>query len=185
MERDLHDGAQQRLLSVSLSLQALEKQIASDSMALRVISEAREELGRTVDELRTLALGIHPATLADHGLAVALEAVVARSAVPTRLTASLETRLPTAVEVACFYVVTEALTNIAKHARATRAEVAVRREDSALVVEICDDGVGGARLGGGTGLLGLSDRVGALDGYLDVRNGPQGGTAIKAIVPCG
>jgi signal transduction histidine kinase len=184
VERNLHDGAQQRLLSLSLSLQDAERR-TSDPEAARIIHEARGELARTVTELRDLAQGLHPAVLVDHGLAVALESSVASSAIPTQLRVAVDAPIPPQIEVAAYYVVTEALVNIAKHSHANRATVEVSTRNGDLVVEVADDGVGGADFSSGSGLLGLSDRVGALDGRLEVSDRPGGGTTVRAEMPCG
>ena len=145
--------------------------------------QVREELTEALEELRELARGIHPAILSDRGLAPALEAVAARSSVPVQLSAPAE-RLPAPVEAAIYYVVSEALANVAKYAQASSVTVEVARTDGRAVVAIADDGVGGADPGRGSGLRGLADRVAALDGRLHVDSAPSGGTRIHADIPC-
>jgi signal transduction histidine kinase len=184
LERDLHDGAQQRLIALSLELRSLEERLREDPDARRQLEEAQREITMSLEELRALAYGLHPAVLTGHGLAVALEQVAARASVPVRVTVDVESRLPEPVEVAAYYVVTESLTNVAKHSRATMARVEVDREDDALVVEVVDDGVGGADSERGTGLRGLADRVEALGGRLRVWTPLGGGTRVRAEIPC-
>jgi signal transduction histidine kinase len=185
LERDLHDGAQQRLVALSLRLRALEKQLALDSAGQRSLEEARLELDESLHQLRELARGIHPAIVTEHGLAVALEGVAARAPVPVDLVVDLDERLPEAVEVAAYYLVAETLTNVAKHARAESARVEIRRNDGRLAVAVSDDGAGGADADGGSGLRGLEDRVEALGGRLAVVSPPGGGTRIMAEIPYG
>jgi signal transduction histidine kinase len=185
LERDLHDGAQQRLVALSLQLVALERQLADQPAAVEGLEEARRELDQSLRELRELARGIHPAIVTDRGLAVALDALVTRAAIPVQLDVELDTRPPEAVEVAVYYVVSESLTNIAKHARASSARVAVAREDGRLVVEVRDDGIGGAASERGSGLRGLADRVEALGGELFVSSPNGGGTRLRAEIPFG
>jgi signal transduction histidine kinase len=184
LERNLHDGAQQRLLAVSLLLGELERagdQARAGELAVR----AKEELARSLAELRQLAAGLHPAVLTDHGLAVALEGLAARTPVRVDLALDLPERPAPEVEVAVYYVVSESLTNAVKHAAATRVAVRVSSEDAALRVTVIDDGVGGAEPGRGTGLQGLRDRVAALDGGLDVTSPAGQGTTVEAAIPCG
>ena len=146
---------------------------------------ARGQVAESLDELRTLARGLHPAVVSAHGLPVALEELAVRAAVPVDLSVELDERLPEPVEVAAYYVVSESLTNIGKHARATRASVAITRDHDRVVVEIVDDGIGGANTESGTGLRGLADRVEALGGRLRIWTPPGGGTRVLAEVPCG
>jgi signal transduction histidine kinase len=184
LERNLHDGAQQRLVTMALHLRLLETQIRTDPEgAAPVVAQVREELTEALEELRELARGIHPAILSDRGLAPALEAVAARSSVPVQLSAPTE-RLPAPVEAAIYYVVSEALANVAKYAQASSVTVEVARTDGRAVVAIADDGIGGADPGGGSGLRGLADRVAALDGRLHVDSAPHRGTRIHADIPC-
>jgi signal transduction histidine kinase len=182
--RDLHDGAQQRLISLLLDLQLAregwdERPDASRAAVERALDNARA----AVEELRDLASGIHPAVLSQRGLDAALESLATRSPVPVELDVELDERLPSAVETAAYFVVAEALTNVAKYARATHAHVAARREDGAAVVEIRDDGVGGAELAGGSGLRGLGDRVGALGGTIELDSPAGRGTLLRARIP--
>src|SRR5262245_51693130 len=180
LERNLHDGAQQRLVALSLELGLLETQFADDPQSSRQLKQAREELARSLQELRELARGIHPAVVTGHGLAVALETLAARAPVPVRLTVDLDERLPERHEVAAYYLVSESLANVAKHAQATAVRVEVAYAGEQLVVEIVDDGRGGANTDGGSGLRGLADRVEALDGQLRVWSAQGGGTRVRA-----
>ncbi len=184
LERNLHDGAQQRLIALSLELSVLEKQLKDDPRAGKRLDAAQREIEMSLEELRAVARGLHPAVLTGHGLAVALEQVAARAAVPVRLQVEAEARFPERVEVAAYYVVTESLTNIVKHAKATRASVEVNRTGEGLVVEIIDDGIGGADSERGSGLRGLADRVEALGGRLRVWTPQGGGTRVRAEIPC-
>jgi signal transduction histidine kinase len=184
LERNLHDGAQQRLVSLSLDLGELEASVKDDPKARARLEEARAEVGRSLEELRDIARGIHPAVLTDHGLAVALESLVKRAAVPVRLTTNLGEELPQSHEVAAYYVVSESLANVGKHAEATSATVDVARSNGDLVVEVIDDGRGRAGAAAGSGLRGLADRVEALDGSLLVSSPGAGGTSVRAEIPC-
>ena len=183
LERDLHDGAQQRLIALSLDLGVLERQLGSDPTARAALTQAKREIALSLDELRDVARGLHPAVLSGHGLAVALESLAAGAAVPVRLTVRLDGRLAETVEVAAYYVVCESLANIGKHARATRCSVDVEHGDGRLVVEVVDDGVGGADTERGTGLRGLADRVEALGGQLRVWTPRGRGTRVRAEIP--
>jgi signal transduction histidine kinase len=186
LERDLHDGAQQRLVALSLQLGLARGQVERDPQAAaRMLDAAREELRQALAELRELARGIHPAVLTDRGLDAALESLVDRAPVPVELEELPVERLPAAVEAAAYFVVAESLTNIAKYAQAHEAHVRVTRADGAAVVEVRDDGIGGADASGGTGLRGLADRLAALDGDLEVHSPPGGGTVVRATIPCG
>ncbi|HSD76413.1 MAG TPA: histidine kinase [Solirubrobacteraceae bacterium] len=184
LERDLHDGAQQRLIALSLELGRLERRLAGDPEARRRLDHAHREIATSLEELRDVARGLHPAVLTGHGLAVALESLAARAAVPVRLTVAFDDRLPEALEVAAYYLVCESLTNIGKHARATAATIAVARIDGHVVVEVVDDGVGGADTERGSGLRGLADRVEALGGRLLVWTPVGSGTRVRAEIPC-
>jgi signal transduction histidine kinase len=184
LERDLHDGAQQRLVALSLELGLLEERFAGDADAAAALEQTRREVTESLRELRELAQGIHPAVVTGHGLAVALKTLAARAQVPVRLTVDLDGRLPERQEVAAYYVVAESLTNTAKYARASSAAVDVRHTDGRLVVEVVDDGVGGADTRGGSGLRGLADRVEALGGRLRVWSPVGGGTRVEAEIPC-
>jgi signal transduction histidine kinase len=184
LERNLHDGAQQRLVSLSLSLRLAQSKLATaPDEAERLLSAASDELGHALEELRELARGIHPAILTDRGLEPALQSLVMRAAVPATLAEAPDERLPEGVEAAAYYVVAEALTNVAKYADATAATVRVSRANGRAVVEVADDGVGGADPMLGTGLRGLADRVEALDGQLQVESVPGKGTTIRAEIP--
>ncbi|TDC53235.1 sensor histidine kinase [Jiangella ureilytica] len=185
LERDLHDGAQQRLVALSLDLGLLESRLDTDSAARPVLAQAKREIALSLDELRDLARGLHPAVLSAHGLDVALESLAARAAVPVRLMVDVGGRLAEQVEVAAYYVVCESLANVAKHAQATAAIVDVVRKDGCVVVEVVDDGIGGADTERGTGLRGLADRVEALDGRLRVWTPLRAGTRVRAEIPCG
>jgi signal transduction histidine kinase len=184
IERDLHDGAQQRLVSIALTLGLAEAQVATEApRAAQLIAQAREEIQLAIKELRELARGIHPAVLSDHGLKVALEALAARAPVPVEVSGVPPERLPADVECAAYYVTAEALTNVAKYARASEAEVRVSRKGEGLRVLVRDNGVGGADPSAGTGLRGLQDRVDALDGHLEVHSPPGGGTTVTVEIP--
>jgi signal transduction histidine kinase len=185
LERDLHDGAQQRLVALSLQLGLARRKLQSDpATGAQMLDEARTELGRALEELRELARGIHPAILTDRGLGAALHALAERAPLPVDLHQMPEDRLPPAVEAAAYFVVAESLTNVAKYSDAEHASVRVGREDGFAVVEVSDDGVGGADPAAGTGLRGLADRLAALDGRLEVQSPPGGGTVIRANIPC-
>jgi signal transduction histidine kinase len=185
LERNLHDGAQQRLVSLALQLRltqsALERR-PDDVLGLLV--EAQAELARALDELRELARGIHPAILTDRGLGPALEAILARAPLPVELVELPGERLPEQVEAAVYYVVAETITNIAKHAQAESATVSITLAGARARVVITDDGVGGADPALGSGLRGLADRIEALDGALRIESPPEGGTRIEAQIPC-
>ncbi len=185
LERNLHDGAQQRLIALSLDLGMLGRRFEDDPEARARVEQARREIAVSLDELRAVARGLHPAVLSGHGLAVALESLAATSAVPVRLTVALEGRVEEPVEVAAFYVVSESLANVGKHAEAASATVDVVRDNGELVVEVIDDGVGGADTERGSGLRGLADRVEALGGRLRVWTPRGGGTRVRAEMPCG
>jgi signal transduction histidine kinase len=183
LERDLHDGAQQRLVSLSVRLRLLASRLAPGSEAERLLTDARNELAASLQELRDLARGIHPAILSDRGLPAALEALTARAPLPVELLVELDGRPPEPVEVAAYYLVSEALTNILKHSGATSAGVAVARRGTQLVVEVADDGAGGADRVTGSGLRGLTDRIEALGGRLEVSSPPGTGTTVRAEIP--
>jgi signal transduction histidine kinase len=185
LERNLHDGAQQRLLAVSLLLGQAQRGADGRPQLQALLTSARAELARSLVELRDLALGIHPAVLADHGLAVALEGVAARAPFPVTLTVDLTRRPPFAVEAAVYYLICEALANTAKHARASSARVDVKDTGDGVCVVVSDDGVGGADSSRGSGLHGLSDRVATLGGELSVTSGSSSGTCVRAVIPCG
>ena len=185
IERDLHDGAQARLVALAMDLGMAEERFARDPEGARqLVGEAREEAKRALAELRDLARGIRPSLLAERGLGPALTALAARSAIPASIDLDVPDGLPHAVENATWFVVSEALANAAKHSRAGRVLVSVGCVGERLIVEVADDGVGGARADGG-GLTGLRKRVEALDGTLAVSSPSGGPTSIRAELPCG
>jgi len=184
LERNLHDGAQQRLVSISLQLRlAQQRLVEQPDSALPLIASAAEELRLALEELRELARGLHPALLAERGLGRALESLVARAPFPVELSGDFDERLPAPVEAALYYIVSESLANAAKHARPSRATVALTREPDRVSIEVEDDGVGGAELSGGSGLQGLADRVEALGGRFSFQSPPGDGTRIRAELP--
>jgi signal transduction histidine kinase len=184
IERDLHDGAQQRLVAVAVTLGLAESRIASDpEAAARLVAQAREEAQLAVKELRELAHGIHPALLSERGLGAAIDALAARAPVPVQVSGVPDERLRPAVEAAAYYVTAEALTNVAKYAHASAAFVHLSVDDARLRLQVGDDGCGGADLDAGTGLRGLSDRVDALDGSLQLESPPGEGTTVTVELP--
>ncbi|MGZ8632600.1 MAG: PAS domain-containing protein [Solirubrobacteraceae bacterium] len=183
IERDLHDGAQQRLVLVSLTLKRAEAR-ARGTAAEPLLAEASEQLREGLAELRDLAHGIHPAVLGEHGLAAALDGLVARSPIPVDLRVTPQRATP-AVEAAIYFTIAEALTNVAKYAQATQASIAIEIEDGTLVAEVTDDGVGGASMAAGSGLRGLEDRLDAIGGTLTVHSRAGAGTTIRACAPLG
>jgi signal transduction histidine kinase len=182
LERDLHDGAQSRLVAVSLLLRTARSRAAGHGELEGLLDRAYDELNQSLTELRELAHGIHPAVLTDRGLEPALQALVTRSPVPVHVEADGE-RLPAPVESAAYFVVSEALTNVAKYSQATQARVEVRRTNGDVTVEVADDGIGGADAARGSGLRGLADRVSALDGTLSLDSPPGRGTRLRAKIP--
>ena len=186
LERNLHDGAQQRLVSLAIALRQVEAELDGDvASAKRLLAGARVELARALDELRELARGIHPAVLSDRGLGPALETLAARTPVPVHVTAVPDARLPEPVEAAAYFLVAEALTNVVKHAGATSAMVAVTCGDGCLRIEVRDDGTGGAVLMDGSGLRGLADRLEALGGSLAIHSANGAGTTLVGEIPYG
>jgi signal transduction histidine kinase len=184
IERDLHDGAQQRLVALALNLRMAEQRVDSgEPGAADLVRQAGEEANLALKELRDLARGIHPAILTNRGLPAALEDLASRATVPVEVVAKPDERLPDPVEAAAYFVVSECLANIGKHAEATSATVAVRVADGHLTVEVTDDGRGGAALDGGSGIQGLVDRVGALSGELTVESPRGQGTRVEARIP--
>jgi signal transduction histidine kinase len=181
-ERNLHDGAQQRLVAVSVSLRLAAAALASPERAGALLGEASEELAHALAELRDLGQGLHPAVLAKHGIAPALEALASRAPLPVVLEDTIECRLTADVEAALYYVVAESLTNVAKHASATSVRVRTACGEVATV-EVVDDGVGGATASGGSGIRGLADRIEALGGRFGVESTPGEGTRVWAEVP--
>jgi signal transduction histidine kinase len=185
LERDLHDGAQQRLVTLSLALgMARDRAAGADPELEALITSAGKEAREALTELRELARGIHPAVLTETGLTGAVQALVERSPVAVTITAVPDERFPAAVEATAYFVVSEALANVAKHAMANGAQVTIRRRPGRLVVEVSDDGAGGARADGGSGLRGLADRVASVGGVLRVDSPPGGGTRLEADLPC-
>jgi PAS domain S-box-containing protein len=186
LERNLHDGAQQRLVTLALTLRLAEERLSSaPTEAERLIAGAREELVVALAELRELARGIHPAVLTDRGLAVAVEALASRAPLPVEVDVPPE-RLPPAIEAALYYFVAESLTNVARYAGAGRAHVRLALTDGGLVAaEVSDDGCGGANPANGSGLRGLTDRIETLGGRLVVDSPPGGGTRVRMEVPLG
>jgi signal transduction histidine kinase len=185
LERNLHDGAQQRLIALSLDLSILKGRMDGDSEARAGIDQARRQIAASLAELREVSSGLHPAVVSGHGLPVALEQLAARAPVPVELAIEVDGRLPEPLEVAAYYVVSESLANIAKHAQAKAARVEIVKEQGELVLEVVDDGIGGADSERGTGLRGLADRVESLDGRLRVWTPRGGGTRVRAEIPCG
>jgi signal transduction histidine kinase len=185
IERDLHDGAQQRLLALGMNLgMALEKFESDPDEARGLVDDAHRELQRAVAELRNLARGVHPAVLTDRGLDAALSALAARSPVPVRLDVGLPERPPASVEATAYFIVAEALTNAARYANASAVDIRVRRSGDRVDIEISDNGVGGAELRAGGGLAGLADRASSVEGTLRVSSPTGGPTVIEAELPC-
>jgi signal transduction histidine kinase len=185
LERDLHDGAQQRLVSMALNIRLARAKLDEDPVAAdKLLESAGTELDAALEELRELARGIHPAVLSDRGLGTALETLASRAPVPVELADLPDERLPEAVELAAYFVVAEALTNVAKYANASHATVEVERDNGRVVVEVADDGVGGANPENGTGLRGLADRLAVLEGRLEVDSEQGRGTTVRAQIPC-
>jgi signal transduction histidine kinase len=185
LERDLHDGAQQRLVAMALDIRMARSKLNDDPLAAdRLLEAAGGELDSALEELRELARGIHPAVLTDRGLAAALETLATRAPVPVELARLPVERLPEAVELAAYFVVAEGLTNVAKYANASHATVGIERDNGRLVVEVSDDGVGGADPEEGTGLRGLADRIAVLEGRLEIASERGRGTTIRAQIPC-
>jgi signal transduction histidine kinase len=185
LERNLHDGAQQRLVALALDLSLIGATLEKDpALARATLTAAQDQLAQGLDELRELARGIHPTVLTDHGLGPALQALVKRSPVQAEIIELPEERLAGPVEAAAYYVVAEAITNVAKYARASHVTVSVRRSTGRATLTVSDDGVGGADAARGTGLRGLADRIEALEGRLYVDSPPEQGTRITAEIPC-
>lgn len=184
LERNLHDGAQQRLIALSLELSLLEEQLRDDPGAAERLALARSEIAESLEELREVARGLHPAVVTGHGLEVALEQLAAKASVPVRLTVDVGTRLSEALEVAAYYLVSECLANVGKYAGASWVSVDVTRRERDVVVEVVDDGIGGADETRGSGLRGLADRVEALGGKLRVWSPDGRGTRVRAEIPC-
>jgi signal transduction histidine kinase len=185
VERDLHDGAQQRLVSLSLSLRLAQMQLGDhcDPELRAALTEASEQLQGALCELRELARGIHPAILTQQGLSAAVESLAEQTPIPLEL-ALPSGRYPTPVETTAYFVVCEALANVTKYAKASRARIAIEQVDGQLIVQVVDDGAGGANPARGTGLSGLADRVAALGGQLRVISPEGAGTCVRAELPC-
>jgi signal transduction histidine kinase len=184
IERDLHDGTQQRLVSLSLELRLAESSVSPELGNTRAtIRRVAGELTQVIDELREISRGIHPAILSEGGLGPALRTLARRSAIPVELGAVIEHRLPEPIEVAAYYVASEALTNAAKHASASHVEVEAAVRDSSLLLSIRDNGVGGANPAVGSGLIGLRDRVEALGGSIEINSPPGRGTHVAVQLP--
>jgi signal transduction histidine kinase len=183
LERDLHDGAQARLVALALLLQAARKRADGDQELEPLLDRSIEELQLSLKELRELARGIHPAVLTEHGLEPALQSLVSRAPVPVTVEAPAGERLPGPVESAAYFVVSEGLANVAKYSQATHAKVMVQRVNGRITVEVADDGVGGADAANGSGLRGLSDRIAALDGKLSLDSPAGRGTVLRAEIP--
>jgi signal transduction histidine kinase len=186
LERDLHDGAQQRLVTVAMELGAVVR-LAGSTESAEVAARAevvREQLLEATAELREMARGLHPAVLTQDGLEAALGFLADRSAVPVQLSVAVDRRLAAEVEATAYFLVSEGLTNVAKHAGARHAAVRARLTATGLAVEVADDGVGGAVVRSGAGLEGLADRLAALDARLTVTSGPSG-TCLATVIPCG
>ena len=185
LARDLHDGAQQRLLGALLRLSAAERALPKSGGGAELLRQARAELDAGLAELRELARGIHPAVLTDHGLGAAVRALTLRCAIPVELHDDLAQRLAPPIETALYYTVAEALTNVVRYAGASSATVRLHRGEAWAEAEIADDGCGGADGRHGSGLRGLEDRLGAVDGALELESPPGGGTRLRARVPLG
>lgn len=187
IERDLHDGAQARLVRLAMDLGMARQRVEAGrngTEAVSAIVAAHEEAKRALAELRDLARGIHPAILTDRGLGAALSSLVARSSIPVEIQIEVPGRLSPAAESIAYFVVAEALTNVAKHSQASHATVIVRADSRALSVEVRDDGVGGAALSKGTGLAGLEERLQGVDGVLTISSPPGGPTVVRMELPC-
>jgi signal transduction histidine kinase len=183
IERDLHDGAQQQLVSLALDLRLLRAQLKDQPELAATVEELTDKLNAALAELRELARGIHPAVLSDHGLVPAVHVLVERASLPIECDLAFEGRLPAPIEAAAYFVVAEGLTNVVKYANATHARVSLRRRGDVLEVVVADDGVGGASIERGSGLRGLSDRLAALEGELAVDSILGEGTRLTATIP--
>jgi signal transduction histidine kinase len=185
IERDLHDGTQQRLVSIAMSLGLLESKLPPDQgAAAPIVREAQDALAIALEELRELTQGIHPTLLVERGLPIALEALCRRAGLPAHLNVDLDNRLSDQVETAAYYFASEALSNAAKHSHGSEVRVDVSCDGRTLAVEVVDDGIGGASVGPGSGLRGLADRVEALGGRFTVSSPPGLGTRLRAEIPC-
>jgi PAS domain S-box-containing protein len=185
LERDLHDGAQQRLVALSLQLRLIRSRLPEASEVAPLADRALAELAEATAELRELARGLHPAVLTDKGLPAAVAGLADRAPLPVEVDCRLVERLPPAVEAAAYYLIAEALTNVVRYADASHARVSVVRGDGHAVVEVQDDGAGGADPTAGSGLRGLADRIEALEGRLEIESEPGAGTTVRASIPAG
>lgn len=184
VERNLHDGAQQRLVTVALHLHLMKRRLEGGPAEVSsLVDAAQTELTLALEEIRELVRGLHPSLLSDRGLEPALEGLAERSPLPVDILGTPDERLPPAVEAAAYYLVAEALANAGKHSRASLVTVRVAAGDGRTIVEVADDGIGGADAAGGSGLAGLADRVAALGGTLAVQSPPNGGTILRAELP--
>ncbi len=185
IERDLHDGTQQRLVSIAMSLGLLETKLPGQpTVAKPIVRETREALALALEELRELTHGINPPLLTERGLPAALDELCRRAGLPTHLELAIDRRLPDQIESAAYFLVSEALTNAAKHSHGSEVRVAAFCESQTLTLEVADDGIGGATTAGGSGLRGLADRVEALGGRFTVSSPPGRGTTLRAEIPC-
>ena len=185
IERDLHDGTQQRLVSIAMSLGLLESKLPSEAADVQpLVHETREALAVALRELRELTHGINPPLLTERGLGAALDELCRRAGLPTQLDAAIEQRLPNQIESAAYFMASEALTNAAKHSHGTGVRIVAAVDGRTLTVEVADDGIGGATTTGGSGLRGLADRVEALGGRFTVSSPPGRGTTLRAEIPC-
>jgi signal transduction histidine kinase len=184
LERDLHDGAQQRLVGLALKIGLARARTGSATAAADALAAAQDDLEQALAELREFARGVHPSVLREDGLDAAVEALARRASIPVEVVGELGERLPDTAELAAYFFVSEALANVAKHAHASRATVELRRFNGGLMVSVSDDGIGGADVRAGSGLAGLSDRLAALDGKVTVESAPHAGTTLTAMIPC-
>jgi signal transduction histidine kinase len=184
LERNLHDGAQQRLVSVALELRIAQAHLGDDPQAAALVEHAAEELKLALDDLRELARGLHPAVLTERGLRPAFEMLALRSPFVVSVQGVPQQRLPAPIEAALYYVASETLANAAKHANASTLLIRMTHDDGVVTIELNDDGCGGANAREGGGLRGLADRVEALHGRLDLTSPPGGGTSVRAEIPC-
>ncbi|MDQ3889141.1 MAG: histidine kinase, partial [Actinomycetota bacterium] len=181
----LHDGTQQRLVSIAMTLGLAESKLAADRPAVEpILREARDALRAALAELRELTQGIRPAILVERGLSAALDDLARRAALPVRVDVAISGRLPEQIEGAAYFVASEALANAAKHSHAGEVRLSASEKNGVLVLEVSDDGIGGAAAGGGSGLRGLADRVEALNGRLTLSSPPGRGTQLRAEIPC-
>jgi signal transduction histidine kinase len=184
LERNLHDGAQQRLVSLGLELRMAEASVPAERPDIKeLLSHITSGLTGVSDDLREIARGLHPAVLSEGGLGPALKTLARRSSVPVNLEVTIDRRLPDSIEVAAYYVMAEALTNVAKHAQASEVTVGVKVQEDHLCLSIRDDGIGGANAATGSGLIGLKDRVEALGGHIQVSSPPGIGTSLQLTIP--